>query len=587
VGDSGATSGTPLGAALANMRATVTAARFPLAVPSAVEAQRAASRIAKQLDDYLLPRVDRLDAPLLVVVGGSTGAGKSTLVNSIVRAPVSAASVLRPTTRAPVLVSNPSDTAWFAERRILPGLTRTNASRNDHSSLQVVSAPALRPGLALLDAPDIDSVVDANRELANQLLAAADLWLFVTTAARYADAVPWHVLRTARDRGTVLSIVLNRVPPGAEDEVATHLREMLTSQSLGDTTLFVLPETSTDGSGLLPEGLVTPLSDWLARLASDATARAAVIRTTVSGAVRGVVVDVDVLAQAADEQTRAWTELDTAARTAFDDANTAIEHGMADGELLRGEVLARWQEFVGTGDFMRALQARIGRLRDTITTAITGRVPPGGDLRQALTSGVSALIQANVANASERAAAAWRAIPAGSPLVTEALARPGPDLPARTERLIRDWQRGVLDLVQQQGAKKRRMARATAYTVNATGLLVMIGVFASTAFIPTGAEVGVAAGTSLAGQKLLEALFGDEALRQLAKTARADLLTRVRALLDQEASRFAAVRSSIELDPGQPERLRIAAQSVAHLAPALPASMVLPALTSGDAGVPT
>ena len=95
--------------------------------------------------------------------------------------------------------------------------------------------------------------MDANRELANQLLAAADLWLFVTTAARYADAVPWHVLRTARDRGTVIAIVLDRVPPGADDEVAAHLREMLAEQHLGGTTLFVLPETTVDGSGLLPD----------------------------------------------------------------------------------------------------------------------------------------------------------------------------------------------------------------------------------------------------------------------------------------------------------------------------------------------
>src|SRR5262249_11940968 len=153
-----------------------------------------------------------------------------------VRAPVSAASVLRPTTRAPVLVSNPADTAWFAERRVLPGLERTGASRTDHSSLQVVAAPALTPGLALLDAPDIDSVGDANRELAGQLLAAAALWLFVTTAARYADAVPWLMLRGARDRGTVLALVLNRVPPGAEDDVGDHLREMLGAQGLGDVT---------------------------------------------------------------------------------------------------------------------------------------------------------------------------------------------------------------------------------------------------------------------------------------------------------------------------------------------------------------
>ncbi len=227
---------------------------------------------------------------------------------------------------------------------------------------------------------------------------------------------------------------------------------------------------------------------------------------------------------------------------------------------------------------MRALQARVGKLRDSVVTAVTGRPAPGGDLRAALTSGVSALIQANAAEAAERAVAAWRADPAGARLATDALARPGADLPARTLRLIRDWQRGVLDLVREQGAKKRRLARVTAYTVNATGLLVMIGVFASTAFIPTGAEIAVAGGTSIAGQKLLEALFGDEALRQLARVARQDLLNRVRALLDTEAARFSAVRTSINLDPGLPERLRIAAQSVSHLAPAPPPGLRLPAI---------
>ena len=93
--------------ALTEMHTVISGARFPLAVPSGPEAEAAAGRLTKQLDDYLLPRLGRLDAPLLVVVGGSTGAGKSTLVNSILRAPVSTAGVLRPTTRAPVLFPKP------------------------------------------------------------------------------------------------------------------------------------------------------------------------------------------------------------------------------------------------------------------------------------------------------------------------------------------------------------------------------------------------------------------------------------------------------------------------------------------------
>jgi hypothetical protein len=551
------------------MRAAVADARFPLAVPSAAPAEAACDRIVKQLDDYLIPRVQRLDAPLLVVVGGSTGAGKSTLVNSIVQAPVSAAGVLRPTTRSPVLVSHPADTGWFTERRVLPGLARTSLARNDQNSIQVISAPALRPGLALLDAPDIDSVVEANRALASQLLAAADLWLFLTTAARYADAVPWGLLKIARDRGTVLALVLDRVPEGAESEITEHLNEMLRDHGLDDVRLFVITESIVDGAGLLPDRFVAPIRDWLGALASDAAARAEVIRTTVQGAVRAAIIDVDGLAQAATQQIQSWNELERLVRDNYREADEHVETALADGALLRGEVLARWQEFVGTGDLMRAIQAQVGKLRNRVTAAVTGKPPPGNDLRDALVTGLAALIEETATEAAEKTAVAWHSNPAGAALITPALEQPGPDLTERSERLVRDWQRGVFDLVREHGAKKRRTARVTAYTVNATGLLVMIGVFAATAFIPTGAEIGVAAGTTIAAQKILEAIFGDEALRRLSRMARDDLLARIKTIFVAEAARYTAVREDVALLPDLPERMRIASQSVSHALPTM------------------
>src|SRR4051794_8392614 len=108
--------------ALSDVRAEIDRLRLPLALPSADPARVVAAEIAAQVNHYLVPRLAGLDAPPLAVVGGSTGAGKSTLVNSLVRAPVSRSGVLRPTTLAPALVCNPRDTAWFSAPEVLPSL---------------------------------------------------------------------------------------------------------------------------------------------------------------------------------------------------------------------------------------------------------------------------------------------------------------------------------------------------------------------------------------------------------------------------------------------------------------------------------
>src|SRR4051794_3209387 len=301
--------------ALRRLREALQAPVLELEAGAVADGRRDRAELVAQIGDHLIPRAERMDAPLLMVVGGSTGAGKSTLVNSLVGAPVSAAGVLRPTTRAPVLVCHPGDVRWFEDDRILPGLARTTGGPAQSGGLELVPTDALPSGLALLDAPDIDSVVAANRALAGQLLAAADSWLFVTTAARYADAVPWDMLHAARDRGTAVSLVLNRVPADAVDEVPGHLREMLAERGLGETPLLVVEE-STPRDGLLPAAELTPVRAWLDDLAADAQARAGVVRRTLTGALQSLPRRAADVREAAEQQVAAAAEL----RAAVDDA---------------------------------------------------------------------------------------------------------------------------------------------------------------------------------------------------------------------------------------------------------------------------
>ena len=74
----------------------------------------------------------------------------------------------------------------------------------------------------------------------------------MTSAARYADAVPWEYLKSAAERSAAVAMVLQRVPPAALTEVPAHLGQMMAERGLGDSPLFAVPETVTDAEGLFP-----------------------------------------------------------------------------------------------------------------------------------------------------------------------------------------------------------------------------------------------------------------------------------------------------------------------------------------------
>lgn len=546
--------------------------------------------MTRQLDDYILPRSASMDSPLTIVVGGSTGAGKSTLVNTLLGEPLTQSGAIRPTTRHPVLLYRAEDEAALAPDRFLPTLPRTRTSGMNAGSqalpgldpkiaraLIPITTSALPQGIALIDAPDIDSVSEENRTLAKELLSAADLWLFVTTANRYADAVPWELLHAAAARSIAIAVVLNRVPEGDEEAIETDLRRMLREAGIEAVLIHTVTEQPRDERGLINPISLAPLTLWIRELGADAPARAAIARTTLAGTVETLARNLRTLALEQEGQQASHRALAQVAAEEYEKALAGIDAALSDGSLLRGEVLSRWHDFVGTGDFFRSLDSTIGRLRDRVGSALRGQPAAAQKVEDALESGIYAVVVDAASRASEGTRARWRSTRAGRSLLHRLDAAPAPTAGATPEEEfsaavaaeIRLWQASVLDMIREEGAGKRQRARFLSLSVNAVAVLMMVAAFSLTGGL-TGVEVGIAGGSGVVGAKLLESIFGEDAVRRMATRARTDLLERMGALLREHGRPFTELLA--ETEPEVPaETVWDAARSVHSLAEAMTA----------------
>ncbi len=550
--------------ALVQLRQSLVAAMLPLDLPGAEEVRADRAEMVAQLEDYLIPRLMTLEAPLLAVVSGSTGAGKSTLVNSLVGERVTTSGVLRPTTRSPVLVHHPDDARWFGQDRLLPDLVRVDHTTDDPGSLQLVASSAVPAGLAVLDAPDVDSVEERNRLLAAELMAASDLWMFVTSAARYADQVPWDFLRQAAERSTAVAIILDRTPDEAIQTVSTHLARMLASRGLRDSPLFVVTEGKVDEEGILPAHHVADVRAWLESLADDVDARTVVVRQTLAGAVRAVTRRSYPVADACAEQTAVALTLNDDVEAAHEAAAGAARAAAVDGTLVRGELRARWHEFVGSGELLRSLDARVGGLRDRLVNSIKGKPQQAERVSSAVVGAVETLVLEHAERAAAQAHRSWQERPAGAGLLrlhqagaSGDLARASRDLRGRAERVAKAWHADVLDLVRREGIDKLAFSRYLVFGGHGLSVAVMVGVLTQDA---PGDDDDAAA-----GRALLEAVFGDEARRTLGERARRSLEQRVTALIVDERARYLSLIDALVLEPKAADHLREAARRVDDL----------------------
>ena len=424
-----------LEAALLNLRKRIAAIPLVFQISGSAEVKAERGKLLSQIDDYLLPRVRRSAAPILVALVGSTGAGKSTLVNSIVGAHVSATGVRRPTTNSPVLACHPDEIDWFAENNFLPTLPRVRQeglARPGRDGLLVLAASEGMPrGIALLDTPDIDSVVQAHHEFALQFLDASDLWLFMTSASRYADGPVWEILQHARDRKASLGVVLSRIPQAYRTELVDHFNAMLDANGIAAADRFVIQETPLI-DGMLPADAYQPVRDWLADTAARSDRRVAVLSRTMSGVLDTFKSRVPAIAAHVEAQVVLRAQLRQAAETAYENAFAEAGGGLKDGTLLRGEVLARWEDCMVGGE----LRPRRGGARSAKGGAKKGKRARRGPSRTvALNAALRSAIESYIVSVADRAAEAvegsWRADPAGAVLLADAAAERARDVRAK------------------------------------------------------------------------------------------------------------------------------------------------------------
>lgn len=520
--------------ALTALRDRVAAVRLPLPLPGAPRARQTRAELLAQLDDYLVPRLKHPEAPLLAVVGGSTGAGKSTLVNSLVGRRVTEAGVLRPTTRTPVLVCHPDDHHWFAGVRVLPNFNRVWLPQQEETEatggargaaagsleLRIETAGAMPRGLALLDAPDIDSLVVENRIMAAELICAADVWVMVTTASRYADAVPWHLLRTAKEYDATLVTVLDRVPHQVITEVSRQYAALLTRAGLGDVPRFTipeLPESTGGGAGLLPDSAVAPLREWLAHLALDPAARQQTVIRTAAGIVDSMNARMPELAGAVAAQYAAAVRLTSVVEEAYAQEAGRVRKHVQRGAVLAGDARTRWR----------------GYPRDS----------SAAELLDALTESLTALLQCAVSAADERLREAWRREPAGRAL-DGGTSHADRELSERIGLAVRRWRRVLEELAEDEVRGMERSSAPDPETVAALLAAALLG----------------GRRARIAGERLAERIGAQGALRLRDKGGEL-VTTTVEGVLSEERDRRLAPLDALGLCP-EPQADLIAALSV-------------------------
>jgi energy-coupling factor transporter ATP-binding protein EcfA2 len=571
--------------------------------PRSSAAAERASQLRDHLRGHVRVRANSLDAPLVVLILGPTGSGKSTLFNTLAGRPASATGVLRPTTREVVVLVHPGDRAALLEGA-LAGL--------EPERLRLVDAESIGPGIVLVDAPDLDSIEHANREMADHLVEAADLCLFVTTATRYADRVPWAVLVRVRERGLPLLVVVNRTPQDRTEsrELMADVRRLFEEAGLADAIASGASGGPPVLAGTVPnielvavrEGDVEPateslrlpavtrVTDRIRELQGNRAARIELAATALAGSLSGLG---PLLERIADDCDHEAIDVDALRRIAshhHERELVSLREELGRGSFLRDEALRHWQSFVGADQITRFFSHGIGRIRGAISALVRPQRAPVAEVRAATTDDLLAVAHLHAAEAARRTATAWANEPAIDAIVVDdpSLWGTSGEFDERLRRRLDGWIESIATDIQSTGRPKRLLAQGASIGVNAIGTGVMLGTFIHTGGL-TGTEVGVAAATAFLNQKLLSALFGEAAMAELIGNARRRLDEVLAATFAEELARFLRLLPESGQLTDLAADLRAAAIELRDLRAGLPPELrsVMAAPTSKSMSSPT
>ena len=503
----GATIGTHMTAAdalrssLEDLSAALESFQFRVLGPEQEARERSRTELVRSIREYLLPRLEDPDAPVVAVLVGPTGSGKSVILNSLAGQKASDPGALRPTTRSPVV---------WANRRHVRRYTKLLGALIGRDDAGVVAGnDPITEQLTVIDAPDFDSVYADSRVIGEQVLAVADLCIFVASAMRYADSAAWQFLDQIRLRGLPILFVLNRLGPDPENRklILADFAAMLKHRDLlleADASLIfdVSEQVVYPRHGGLHADAVAAIRQELA-LISDPALRRAVVRQSTEGAVAEVIDKVGGIAEGIGTDRSIVRALQTLAEEAY-----AIE-------LTTSKRLVAERQLVAPG----AIDGRAGIERE-LAAALSRR------------AGVAA----------RDAADAWDSVDEGHAilLVAETLWRHGADTPSVAENEAAAWL-DELEAALKPSLRRERSRRKVAAALARTLL--------------TGDGLAVGGATA--------DLANDEAWRT---EILADLEDRIATVLSQDADRFLALTERVGIAAGLDESIRALAAVVSERA---------------------